>query len=263
MKVIALSALCIDLFPEQKLIKPGGNSLNFAIHAKILGNKDVAVAGYLGADDEAGQVLKLLQNYNIDTQLLYTMNGRTASNMIYNTPEGERYSNPGDWKDGVYNNFEFSELDFSKIFEYDLIAIPYTDKNLEKIIERNKSGKKIVVDFLHFDDPELIFNFLPFIEIAFVSAQKEKLGSLKDLAEKQKKLIVATLGADGSVAFIKDREYFQPALEVSRVFDTTGCGDAYQAAFCMSYFHNGNVQKAMIHGAREASKVLKYYGGVK
>ena len=173
MKVIALSALCVDYFPEQGINKPGGNSLNFAIHARNFANEIVAVAGYLGEDAEAEQIMKLLKNKNINTQLLYTMKGRTASNKLYNTSEGERYSKPGGWNDGVYNNFLFSESDYSKILGYDLIAIPFTDRNLERVIKRNKPGKKIVVDFLHFDDPESISKYLPFIEIAFVSVQRE------------------------------------------------------------------------------------------
>jgi len=159
MKVIALSALCADCFPEQGMSIPGGNSLNFAIHAKNFINEKVGVAGYLGEDAEAKIIMKLLKNKDINTQLLYTMKGRTASNKLYNTPDGERYSKPGDWNDGAYNNFHFSESDYSKILEYDLIAIPFTDRNLERVIERNKPGKKIVVDFLHFDDSELISKF--------------------------------------------------------------------------------------------------------
>ncbi len=262
MKVIALSALCVDYFPEQELSRPGGNSLNFAIHSKNFVNQKVAVAGYLGEDAEAKQIMKLLKDKGINTHLLYTKEGRTASNKLYNTPEGERYSKPGEWKDGVYNNFQFSESDYSKIFEYDLIAIPFTDRNLERIIERNSPGKKIVVDFLHFDDKNSISKYLPFIEIAFVSAQKENIVNLEHLAEEQKKMIVATLGAEGSLVFYKKKRYFQPAIEVGKVIDTTGCGDAYQAAFSITYFQNRNIEEAMLKGAQIASGVLKNYGGV-
>jgi len=263
MKVIAFSALCVDYYPECKISRPGGNSLNFAVHAKKFEDTRVAVAGYLGEDDEAKQIMKLLKDKDIDTKLLYTMKGRTASNKLYNTPDGERYSKPGDWKNGVYNNFEFSESDFSAIFNYELIAIPYSDKNLEEVIKRNKAGKPVVVDFLHYDDAESISRFLSFIEIAFVSAQKKNLAMLKSLAKEKNKLIVATLGAGGSIAFHGDKEYFQPALGVEKIVDTTGCGDAYQAAFSMNYFRNGNIEEAMLNGARVAAEVLLHYGGVK
>lgn len=54
---------------------------------------------------------------------------------------------------------EGNSLNFAihaEILEYDIIAVTYSDSKLKKIIERNKSGKKIVVDFLHFDDSEIL-----------------------------------------------------------------------------------------------------------
>ncbi len=116
MKVIALSALCIDHFPQQEISVPGGNSLNFAIHAKNMKMEEVAVAGFLGKDDEAEQILKLLNKNKINIDLLYMKQGQTASNKLYNTPDGERYSKPGDWQNGVFNKFRFSESDCARIF---------------------------------------------------------------------------------------------------------------------------------------------------
>ncbi len=103
---------------------------------------------------------------------------------------------------------------------------------------------------------------LPFIDIAFVSAEKQNLENLEQLAYKQKKMIVATLGADGSLAFYKEKKYFQAALEIDKIIDTTGCGDSYQAGFSITYFKNGNIEEAMYAGAEIASEVLKVYGGV-
>lgn len=262
MKVIALSAFCVDYYPEQGISKPGGNSLNFAVHAKDLETDEVAVAGYLGEDNEAEKIIKLFKQKAINTDLLYSKQGKTASNKLYNTPDGERYSKEGEWNDGVFNHFHFSESDYSRIFEYDLIAIPFTDKNLLRIIKRNISGKNIVVDFLHFDDADTISPILPYIEIAFVSARLENLNNLKELADKQNKLIVATLGEEGSYAYYAGKKYFQPAIEVSRIVDTTGCGDAYQAAFSLNYLRDKNIDKAMLKAAQVASKVLSHYGGV-
>ncbi|MGD2033760.1 MAG: PfkB family carbohydrate kinase [Bacteroidales bacterium] len=262
MKIIALSVLCTDYFPEQKKTICGGNSLNFAVHSKNMNIQEVAIAGFIGNDAEGDKVFELLKSREINTELLFRKKGRTASNRIYNSPEGERYSRQGDWQSGVYNAFEFPEEHFASIMQYDLIAIPYGDKNLDRVIKRNKTGQKIVTDFLHHDTDNLISRYLPYIEIAFVSAREHNLEKLKQLAFTRNKLIVATLGANGSIAFYDGKEYFQPALKVDEVVDTTGCGDAYQAAFSVTYFQEHDIREAMYQGALIASGVLKDHGGV-
>ncbi len=261
MKVIALSALCVDYYPERGISKPGGNSLNFAINAKKISSEKVAVAGFIGDDVGGKQIIELLNKNKITTNLLYVKKGETASNKLYNTPDGERYSKPGDWQDGVFNAFDFSKSDYTKILHYDVIAIPYTDKKLEVLIQKNKREKKIVVDFLHFNDEQILYKFLPDIEIGFVSTQKENLEKLEHISNQNNKMIVAMLGSEGSVVFYRNEKYFQPAIEVDKVIDTTGCGDAYQAAFCITYFARQNIREAMFEGAIRASEILKKFGG--
>ncbi|MBN2522148.1 MAG: hypothetical protein JXB24_02690 [Bacteroidales bacterium] len=261
MKVIAFSALCIDYYPEQGVSKPGGNSLNFAINAKKIHPEEVAVAGFVGDDIGGRQIIELLKKNEITTKLLYIKKGETASNKLYNTPDGERYSNPGEWQDGVFNAYDFSGNDYLSILTYDVIAIPYTDKKLGTLIQKNTGDSKIVVDFLHFDDDQILSKFLPDIEIAFVSTQKKNLEKLEQISNENKKMVVALLGAEGSAVFYRNRKYFQPAIEVDEVVDTTGCGDAYQAAFCITYFTGQNIREAMFEGAVRASEVLKKFGG--
>ncbi len=261
MKVIALSALCVDYYPERGISKPGGNSLNFAINAKKIGSEEVAVAGFIGDDIGGKQIIELLNKNEITTNLLYIKDGETASNKLYNTPDGERYSKPGDWQNGVFNAFDFSESDYMNILTYDVIAIPYTDKKLEVLIQKTYRNNKIVVDFLHFDDDQILSKFLPDIEIAFVSTQKKNLEKLEQISNENKKMVVALLGAEGSAVFYRNKKYFQPAIKVEKVIDTTGCGDAYQAAFCITYFTRQNIREAMFEGAIRASEVLKKFGG--
>ena len=73
---------------------------------------------------------------------------------------------------------------------------------------------------------------------------------------------MVTQGAGGSYGYLRGREYFQPALEVRRVTDTTGCGDAYQAAFALTWLVTGDMQDSMRAGALAASEVAQIWGGV-
>ena len=73
---------------------------------------------------------------------------------------------------------------------------------------------------------------------------------------------MVTLGAMGSYAFHESEIYFQQAMSVPKVVDTTGCGDAYQAAFALTFYRTGNIQKSMNAGAIAASQILQAWGGV-
>jgi fructoselysine 6-kinase len=101
------------------------------------------------------------------------------------------------------------------------------------------------------------------IDIVFLSGKEEILDELETLSSEKETLIVPTLGAKGSMAFFNHKRYVQEAIEVDEIIDTTGCGDAFQAAFSIEWFKTKNVEKSLEAGAFAASKVLGFVGGVK
>jgi len=52
------------------------------------------------------------------------------------------------------------------------------------------------------------------------------------------RLVIVTMGREGSVAFAEGREIHTPA-PVVEVVDTTGAGDAFRAGFAAGWFHHG------------------------
>jgi fructoselysine 6-kinase len=262
MKIAAFSSLCIDHYPQQGISKPGGNSLNFAVHAKRLGADSVSVAGFIGTDPGADIIKQLLSNEYIDSSHVFQLPGNTASNKLYNTPGGERYSKNGDWDNGVKNSFALTEKTWNHILSHDIIAVPYLDLNLSELLKRRQSNHLVLVDFMHFDDCDIIREYLPGVDIAFVSPRPENVPALKNLAYETNKPIITLLGAQGSRAFFNGVDFVQEAFKVPKVIDTTGCGDSYQAGFVSSYWTDRDVQKAMRSGAEIASRVLGHYGAV-
>jgi fructoselysine 6-kinase len=263
MKIAAFSSLCVDHYPARGLSLPGGNSLNFGVHAKRLGARVVSVAGFVGTDAHADMIERLLAAENIDISRLNRLEGATASNRIHNTPEGERYSNPGDWDNGVKNSGTFDEAAWDYLLGHDVVAVPWWDVNLDECLKRRSDRNLVIVDFMHFDDLDVIRRYSPFIDITVMSPAPNLLQRVKELACECGKLLIAMLGAEGSRAFQNGKDYFQPALPVPRVVDTTGCGDSYQAGFVVSYFEDRDIPKAMVSGARTASGVLGHFGAVR
>jgi fructoselysine 6-kinase len=262
LKIVALSSICIDYYPEKQIAVPGGNSLNFAIQIRRLGEENIAVIGFIGNDSAGDKILELCRNEGIDTRFLVQMVGSTASNKIYVTADGERYSKPGEWQNGVKDDGSITELAWNFICSCDIISIPYNDRHLTEIIRRRNKHQFLSVDFMHFDSYYFIGTLLSSIDIAFVSPRPETIPSLKTLANTLNKPVIAMLGAEGSIAYFHGKEYRQKAVTTEKVIDTTGCGDAYQAAFCYAIHHSSSIGEAMELATNTATKVLKGYGGV-
>jgi fructoselysine 6-kinase len=262
MNIAAFSSICIDHYPEQGISKPGGNSLNFTVYAKRFGAGHVALAGFIGTDAVADQIYDCLKKEGIDSSQVFRLPGNTASNRIHNAPDGERYSNNGDWDNGVKNSGTFTEATWQFLLSHNILAVPYWDQNLGLAIKKRLAHNLVVADFMHFDDYAAIRKHLPGIDIVFISPITENSDELQKISDDYAIPVVALLGPAGSRAYTKGRQFFQPALPVPRVIDTTGCGDSYQAAFACSYFLDRNIQKAMLEGACVASKILAHFGAV-
>ena len=88
------------------------------------------------------------------------------------------------------------------------------------------------------------------------------INDLARAAKENKGIIVLTLGAEGSIAFQGDMSYTQKALPANKIIDTTGCGDAFQAAFTSSYFHTKDIRTALLAGAELGRKAAMSFGGI-
>ena len=262
MKITALTSFCVDIFPEQGKTYIGGNSLNFATHCQLSGVSEVQVIGGTGRDQGGQLIRKHLHDLSIDCARLYELDEPTASNQIFIDAQGDRYFKADSWNGGAFDAFRLSEEDWASISDSSLIAMPAGDPNLPQLVQKRTEQQVIVVDFLDYLGPDFMEQYLPGIDIAMISGKLEDVDRYQQLSAKYDKTIIATFGADGSVAFDGARRYDQEAIPVTEVVDTTGCGDAFLASYCMEWMHGKDIQKSLYAGAVAASKVLTYVGGV-
>ena len=263
MKIIALSSFCVDFFPEQGNVYIGGNSLNFATQCKLSGVDNIAVVGAIGNDEFGIRIEQHFDKLEIDRSHLYRTDKPTASNKIFINKQGDRYFKADSWNGGAFDFFRLSNDDWTFLEKGDIIAMPAGDPNLKSLLHKRTKEQVVMIDFLDYHPIGFIEELIDQIDIVVLSAKDGMLKELEKLAVKSNKLIIATLGAKGSVAFHHKRTYFQKALEVDDIVDTTGCGDAFQAAFVIEWFKSRNIQRGLSEGARAARKVLSFEVGVK
>lgn len=262
MKIVALTSLCVDIYPEKDKVYVGGNSLNFITQCKLLGCKDVNVIGAIGNDRFGKLIENHLDKLKISHSKLYKIKEPTASNKIFINEDGDRYFKEDSWNGGAFDAFRLSENDWNSLTDSTILAMPAGDPNLKELLNQRNENQLVVIDFLDYLGIEVIREFIDDIDIVFLSGKEEMLNELQELSTEKGKMIVATLGAGGSVAFFDNKRYYQEAIKVERIIDSTGCGDAFQAAFIIEWYQTNDIKKALYKGALAAKKVLCFIGGV-
>lgn len=259
--VACFSVAAIDFFPQLNAWYAGGNSLNQAVRFKELGFNS-AFIGALGTDDAGDRLAALLTNKQVDITSLKRIDGFTARNKIINDAAGERFGVDGAWESGVYEAFSMTETEWFYLNNFDIWAThancPFFNSTLAR-----KTTQLLSVDFLHLRDYDLLQHCLITADIVFFGGTADMIGELAQIAKKTpEKVIVLTLGAEGSMAFSDNKTYMQEALPLEKVIDTTGCGDAFQAGFTASFYKMRNVPDALLAGAELGRIAAMSFGGV-
>lgn len=270
MNIVCVGESTLDYYPDLNRGFVGGISLNFAVHSKRCGAERVALVSGVGSDPAGEMVRQKLAREGIDSSHLYVREGETARQNIIITPGGERIFPPGGYTSGMLADFRLSAADREFIQQFDIIVAPLFQQ-IEPIFndvmqELPLRGKR-VVDFLDLSDYGRDYRgmaaLIKQLDLAFISGSRETVDILQPVSGEMAGIIVVTRGAEGSTALVRGQPFDQPALPVATAVDTTGCGDAFQAAFTLAYFRHGDVRLALQAGARQAAEVLQHYGASK
>ncbi|MDR0306370.1 MAG: PfkB family carbohydrate kinase [Chitinispirillales bacterium] len=260
-KVLALTCCCVDIFPQKNIISAGGNALNVAASCSKSQKAEAFLMGNIGTDIYGKKIKETADKYNINRQKLNEIKGESASNKIYLTEGGDRYFEAASWTNGVYGDYRISENDENFMKSFDAVATTFNDPNFHHILKIGlESPFLLSVDFLNNIPRDEWREFLPSIDLFFISGKKWHLPLLEKWSEEYSALFVATLGEEGSVAYKNGKEYCCEAVKVQEVVDTTGCGDSYQGAFIADYLTNNDALSAMKAGSEAAVVTLSFVG---
>ena len=211
---------------------PGGKGFNQSVAIAQAGGACTHV-GRVGKD---GEWLKdLLSSLEINTDFLTVSTEPTGHAIIQINREGE---NAIITHGGANHTMSQSEIDFAleRAKGTDFVLIQNEIKNVSYIIERaKKKGVQVAFNAAPIskgveDYPlnELDFLFLNETEGQNLSGTKEPEEMIRTLSKRlpETKLVI-TLGGDGSIYHFKGETLQQAAIEVARIIDTTGAGDAF------------------------------------
>ena len=269
MRIVCAADCGIDRFDDLGRDQAGGIGLNVAVHLRRLCDPadTVSVLAPVGDDDEARVVRAAVERAGLDDRLVRRP-GATSIQHIRHAPGGERVFTR--FEEGVLRGFELGAAERELIAQADILTSAAFGQGLElfeAVLACPSPGLRLV-DFTNAND---IGDVLPFVErhaprfhvglFGLSRADTHLMDGLELLARRLDRLLVVTLGADGSVALGGTERIACPALPVEHVVDTTGAGDAFSAGFAWAYAHDpADVAAALARGSAVASRTLGELG---
>ena len=276
-KVLGIGDNVCDKYLHTKTIYPGGNALNVAVFAGMMG----AEAAYLGTfgDDEVGEhVYTVVKGLGLDLshcRMEHGANGCARVNLV----DGDRVF-LGSNKGGVLREhpLQLSDEDLEYIRQFDLCHTTnnsYMDEQLQRL---KQAGIPISYDFSgQWIDNERVARVAPFIDYAFLScgsvAQERAQDICRFMQDQGAGMVIATRGSEGAVLFDGQDFYIRPPKLVEAV-DTLGAGDSFATAFLLSWrqsqLEHGDqmsqdlraqlLEEALLKAAEFSAKTCLVYG---
>jgi sugar/nucleoside kinase (ribokinase family) len=245
----------------------GGISVNFARAARWAG-AEVAVYAAVGDDARGTRLRHWLEDAQLDAHVR-VLPGASASQRIRVEGSGERRFCGFD--PGVLAAYRLHPHELEELRDFDLIALPWSPEGAElftQVATAPLQRARLVADFSQDSatDPDDPVGWLTphlgpgsRLAAAFVGGRQEFVEPLRSLSRRTEATIVLTAGAHGAFALYRGEGLHQPTLARDLV-DTTGCGDAFQGAFCARWCTGAPLADALQMGARCAALVAARRG---
>ena len=256
---------------------PGGNPVNVAVYIKRLGGES-SYTGAVGTDSFGKIMISAIQNKGVDTSHVQVLDGKTAVTHV-DIVDGDRVF--GKYEEGVLADFKLREQDISFIKKHDL-AVTGIWGMIEDELPLISKEIPVAFDFANKFANPIVEKAIPYVTYAFFSFDEESRNEfrqkyhsmglkekencteqlkefMKAMQQKGPKVIIATLGKNGSIGYDGNSWYRFGIIEC-KVVDTMGAGDSFIAGFLYGILNGLNVQDSMEAGAQNSAVTIGYQG---
>lgn len=253
MRVCGVGDNVVDRYFNQRLMFPGGNAVNFAVHAQRSG-MHAAYLGVIGTDSDGDLIHSSLQAEGVELKHLRIKEGPNAFATVHMDDDGNN-RRWGLCEKGV-SMFQLHSADLEYLSGFDLAHTGETsqlDSQLPAICER------VAISF-DFSDRNLEYaaKVLPFVKVAAFSrstASNDEVARVLDAAQSAGvELVTVTQGARGATVCHKGDVLFAPAVPVDAV-DTLGAGDAFVSRLVCRVLTEASLEEAANDAAQYAALI--------
>lgn len=258
MRICGVGDNVVDRYYNQKLMFPGGNAVNFAVHARRSGAA-AAYLGVIGTDAEGDLIRSSLEAEGLELDRLRVEEGPSAFATVHMDDNG----NNRVWglcEKGV-SMFTLDQGDLDYLAGFDLVHTGETSR-LERQLPDIQ--KRVAISF-DFSDRDLDYaaGVLPYVKIAAFSradAGPEDIAQVLDAARAAGvELVTVTQGACGATVCYKSETLFAPAAPVDAV-DTLGAGDAFVSRLACRVLGGVALREAAVDAAQYSALICRTRG---
>lgn len=259
MKIACVGDNCVDYYDDTSESFPGGNPVNVAVYVRRLGGTS-AYLGAVGSDNYGQMILSSLSDKGVDVSRVQVLPGNTALSHVRRV-DGERVF--GDYSEGVMADFRLSESDIDFLADFDMVVTGLWGHAENFLAAIRRRGIPVAFDGADRPLDPAGRIALPHTDLAFFSddsAEEMALeAEIREIASLGPRIVVATRGGQGSLAFDGQR-FYKAGIVSCPVVDTMGAGDSFIAGFIMSHLDGKPVRDCMEAGARNAAVTIGYPG---
>ena len=270
-----------DIYPETKTL--GGAPSNFAIHSQKLGANSFLIS-CLG-DDSLGKDAKILLNdFGLNTSGIqvnkYFPTGRVVVNLDQMGNPSYKIDEESAWDHIIFDENMRNICKFLDTVCFGTLVQRNSNSKraLKKILDSTPLNCLMVFDVnfrQEFYNKEIIklsleradivkMNQFEFYQIANMVciSQEWKKGALSLIHEFDLKLVIITLGENGSILATKNDYIVHTPENKLNVVSTVGAGDAYTASVVMGWLNKKPLNEIVIEATNLASHVCGFEGAI-
>jgi len=232
----------------------GGNAVNVAVGLAERGI-DVRYFGAVGLDQEGSRIRDELLSRGVNVEGLVTMQGPTALTLISVDAAGDRHIDEEHF--GVTAQYYPADADIKSMVTADWVQIGMLPRANELRRQLRTQRPKVRVG----QDCSVSAGYRD-LSVAFESVDLGHAHAVGETAlSKGAALTVVTLGADGSIAFVRGEDEIKQHAMRTEVVDTTGAGDSFIAGFIAVFLQSLDLPAAMAAGSAWAARTCSHFGG--
>ena len=255
MKVAAVGFVCIDFYENLNRLYPTGNGVDFLINLMKYGGVEGLVVSAVGNDPYGELMRSTFIRRGIDVSHLHTESGSTAV-IKMNLKGNDRVH--GERIRGVMDHFSLTDEDIAFIKGCDLIHTDLSGRVTAQLPAFKADGARVVFDFsVRYADPgnEKILPYVDYALFSFGEIQQDVTDFLRWAQGFGPRVVIATLGTRGSIAYDGQRFYKEGIVPADTV-NTVGAGDSFAAGFIHGVICHMGIQDCLRCGAELASKIV-------
>lgn len=260
LKIAAVGDNCIDWYFLQEEAYVGGCSVNVSVYVKQLGGESSYI-GIVGNDENGELVKSVLKEKKVDISHVHVKPGKTAITKIELVNNDRTFRG---YDEGVLVEKYLTEEDLDYICSMDFMHTSVYGK-CQEILYKVKNDVTIIYDFAYMLDNEINSEVLKNIHYGFFSYEKDDeyiRNYLKNCWKQGSdilKLLVATLGEEGSLAYDGDK-FYKYEVEKVKPIDTMGAGDSYISGFIIGLSRGMDLIGCMKLGSQKAIETILHKG---